>query len=319
MIAAQISDDARARRFALFTWAFLAYTVLVILWGAFVRATGSGAGCGDHWPLCNGEVLPRSPAVETLVELTHRITSGLSWLLAFVAVVWARRVHPRRSPVRRAAWMSLFFMTTEGLVGAALVLRQLVGQDASAERGFWMAAHLVNTFLLLGTMTLLSWTASGRPAPRLSPRIGALFGVALAAVLVVGISGAITALGDTLFPVSSLAEGIAQDLDPSAHLFIQLRVLHPILGLTAGAAVLFGIGWVFATRPTPLIRRLCVGVGGLFAAQVGLGFLNLALLAPVWLQIVHLLVADLIWIGLVLLAAATLVERPEAGLSEATP
>jgi heme A synthase len=196
-------------------------------------------------------------------------------------------------------------MTTEGLVGAALVLRQLVADDASAERGFWMAAHLVNTFLLLASMTLLAWQASGRREARLS-RKGMPIYLALFGVLLVGVSGAITALGDTLFPATTLSEGLAQDLDPSAHLFIQLRVFHPVLGLAAGAAVLFGIGYLYATRPSPTVRRLCLGVGAAFATQVGLGFLNVALLAPVWLQIIHLLFADLVWIGLVLLAAAGL-------------
>ncbi len=303
-----VVDDARTQRFSRFAWGLLAYTVVVILWGAFVRATGSGAGCGEHWPLCNGEVIPRSPAVETLVELTHRITSGLSWALAAVAVLWSRRVHPAGAPARRAAGWTLLFMTTEGLVGAALVLRALVAENASAERGFWMAVHLVNTFLLLASMTLLAWQASGRRRVHVMRRGWPIYG-ALLAVIFVGVSGAITALGDTLFPARSLSQGLAQDLAPSAHLFVQLRVFHPLIGLAAGAAVLFGVGYLYATRPSPSVRRLCVGIFLLFSLQVGLGFLNVALLAPVWLQIVHLLVADLVWISLVLLAAAGVRER----------
>ncbi|MFN8454080.1 MAG: COX15/CtaA family protein [Anaerolineae bacterium] len=68
-------------RFAKYVWTVLAYNLAVILWGAFVRASGSGAGCGSHWPLCNGEVIPRTPQMETLVEFTHRLTSGLALLL----------------------------------------------------------------------------------------------------------------------------------------------------------------------------------------------------------------------------------------------
>jgi heme A synthase len=151
-------------------------------------------------------------------------------------------------------------------------------------------------------MSLLAWQASGERRAHASRRAMPIY-LALLAVLLVGVSGAITALGDTLFPASSLSEGLAQDLDPSAHLFVQLRIFHPVLGLAAGAATLFGIGYLYATRPSATVRRLCLGVGVVFAAQVGLGFLNVALLAPVWLQIVHLLFADLVWIGLVLLAA----------------
>ncbi len=48
--------------FSRYAWGVLLWNVLVALWGAYVRATGSGAGCGSHWPTCNGEILPRAPA-----------------------------------------------------------------------------------------------------------------------------------------------------------------------------------------------------------------------------------------------------------------
>ena len=55
-----------------FAWFTVFYNVLVILWGALVRASGSGAGCGNHWPLCNGQVIPVSPGWHTVIEFTHR-------------------------------------------------------------------------------------------------------------------------------------------------------------------------------------------------------------------------------------------------------
>jgi heme A synthase len=301
-------SDATKQRYRTFAWGFLAYTVAVILWGAFVRATGSGAGCGDHWPLCNGVVLPRSPAVETMIELTHRVTSGLSWLLAFVGVVFARRAYPRGHRVRHGAGWTLVFMSTEGLVGAALVLRQMVAENASHERGFWMAAHLLNTFLLLAVMTLTAFFASGGSAPR--PRRAGpalpLVAAALVGVLFLGMSGAITALGDTLFPASSLAEGLADDLAPGAHLFVRLRVFHPLIGLAVGAVLLVTAGYLAGTHAERSVRVLAGVVVALFVSQVGLGFLNVALLAPVWLQLLHLFFADAIWIALVLLGARVL-------------
>src|SRR5215467_12703113 len=68
----------RPGRVSAFAWGVLAYNVAVIAWGAFVRASGSGAGCGRHWPLCNGEVVPRPTSVATVIEATHRATSGLA-------------------------------------------------------------------------------------------------------------------------------------------------------------------------------------------------------------------------------------------------
>src|ERR1044071_4013704 len=118
-------------RFARYAWGVLAYNVAVVLWGAYVRATGSGAGCGNHWPLCNGEVTPHSPAIATLIEFTHRATSGISLALVGLLVVWAFRAYPRRHRVRLGAALSLVFLLTEALIGAALVLLEHVAKNTS--------------------------------------------------------------------------------------------------------------------------------------------------------------------------------------------
>ncbi|HEX9001707.1 MAG TPA: COX15/CtaA family protein, partial [Blastocatellia bacterium] len=83
-------------RFAKFAWLVVAYNLMVIVWGAYVRASKSGDGCGSHWPLCNGEVIPLAPTVKTLVEFSHRLSSGLALLLTVVLVVWAFRAFARR-------------------------------------------------------------------------------------------------------------------------------------------------------------------------------------------------------------------------------
>jgi len=288
-------------RYTTAAWAFLGYTVLVVLWGALVRATLSGDGCGDHWPLCNGEVLPVEPSSKTLIELTHRVTSGLAWIGALAFLVVSRRRFPVGHAARRGAFWGFFFMTTEALVGAGLVIFRMVAANPDHARGYWTIAHLCNTFLLLAALTLHARWAS-KPGPlRLPGRDGALVGLGLAGVLVVGATGAIAALGDTLFPVSSLAEGFAQDLDPSSHLFLRLRVLHPIVAIGA-AAYLAILGGAFAAGGRA--KGPALAVAGLALVQVPLGFLNVALLAPVWLQLVHLLVADALWIALTLLGAS---------------
>src|SRR5664279_4937818 len=110
--------------FARFAWGVVAYNLAVVLWGAFVRATGSGAGCGNHWPLCNGTATPHSASAATIIEFTHRVTSGLDLALVALLVVWAFRRFPRQHPVRLGATLSALFLITEALVGAALVLLQ---------------------------------------------------------------------------------------------------------------------------------------------------------------------------------------------------
>ena len=299
--------QARFRRLAAIT---LAATLAVILWGAFVRASGSGAGCGSHWPMCNGEVIPRGRGAATLIEFTHRATSGVAFLLVALQLVWARRAFPAGHPVRGGAAWSMFFMVTEAAIGAGLVLFEYVAQNASMARAAWMSAHLINTFLLVAAMTCTLWWASGGPAVRLRGQ-GAtlpLLAAALLGTLAVGVTGAIAALGDTLFAAPSLREGLAQDLSPGAHLLVQLRVIHPILAALVAAYLLVARTVVAARRPSPAARRLSTALGALVAAQIAAGLVNFALLAPVWMQLVHLLLADLLWMALVTLATAALGE-----------
>ena len=309
-------------RFAIYAWGVLAYNILVILWGAYVRATGSGAGCGSHWPLCNGEVLPRAAQIETMIEFAHRLTSGLALLLVIGLLVWAWRGYERGSTVRFGAMLSMFFIVTEALVGAGLVLFEWVAQDASSGRVVSMAVHLVNTFFLLAALALTAWWASGGEPVQLRGRGLALwaFGLGFLSILVLGVSGAITALGDTLFPSSSLLEGVRQDFSPTAHFLLRLRVWHPVIAILTGFYLSFVSGLIAMLRAERRTRRLAGFMIGLFAAQLIAGLVNLVLLAPVWMQIVHLLLADLVWITLVLFAAVTFARQPagQASFTDAT-
>lgn len=293
-------------RFVRYAWGVLAYNVAVVLWGAYVRASGSGAGCGNHWPLCNGGVTPHSPSIQTVIEFTHRASSGVDLLLVSVLVYWAFRAFPRGHLVRRGAVLSAVFLVTEALLGASLVLLHHVANNASMSRVYSLSLHLANTLTLLACLALTAWWAGGHPPVR--PR-GRVLWIAVATMLTVvaaGITGAIAALGDTLFPAPTLAAGLAQDFDPAANAILRLRGLHPALATLAGACVLLYA--IARTAGNPRVKRLAYGVALAVAAQFGAGVLNLVLLAPMWLQIVHLLLADLVWIALVLLCAS-----PEAG------
>ncbi len=303
--------------FRRYSWGVLALVVGVIAWGAYVRATGSGAGCGQHWPTCQGTLIPRSPTAKTLVELSHRLSSGLAFLAVAALVLISRRSAVPGSPARRAAGFAMGFMVAEALLGAGLVLFKLVADNASLARAAAMSLHLVNTFLLLGALALTAHFASGGAPVRLrgqGPAGPTLLG-ALAAVCLLGISGAVTALGDTLFPAASLAAGIDQDLSPVAHLFVRLRLLHPVLSLLVGACLVAMVALLARWRPDPAVRARAAAVKALFICQLAVGAVNLALLAPVWLQLVHLALADLVWISLVLLAAASLAQAPETAIS----
>ena len=282
---------------ASFVWLLTGYTVVVILWGAFVRATGSGAGCGSHWPLCNGEVIPRSPGVETLIELGHRLSSGLLGILVVALVVMAFRAYPRGHRVRKGTLWTLFFVVTESLLGAGLVTFEWVAANDSEERVYVMAFHLFNTFLLLAAMTLTAWFTKGGASLELRGRASMLAAAVLLGVMVVGSSGAVTALGDTLV----LREGVQPEDSPVVARLVASRVYHPTIAVVMFVLVAF-VERTDRTYGRPLML--------LFLVQLALGAVNVYLEAPVWMQLVHLGVADVIWILLVLLVATTLSAMP---------
>ncbi len=286
------------KKFRSYVGFVLGVTLLVIVWGAFVRASGSGAGCGEHWPLCNGQVLQRSPTWSTVIELTHRMTSGLSLLLVVGVVVAACRVFRPGAPARRFAWLTLFFMLTEAAVGAGLVLLRLVADDSSALRAVVLGVHLVNTLFLLGAMTATALAARAGPGFLLWRREDrARAWVLFSLLLVVGVAGAITALGDTLFPAGTLAAGLAADADPLSHFLVRLRVIHPVLALLTLVFAFFT--WLRLEPRNPGAARAGHEFVALLGIQTLIGLLNIWLLAPVAMQLVHLLVADLIWIAAV--------------------
>ena len=293
-------------RFAKFAWFVLIWNVITALWGAFVRATGSGAGCGSHWPLCNGQVVPQAEQVATLVEFSHRIMSGIAMIGVLVLLIWAFRAYPKGHPVRFGAVASAVFIILEALVGAALVLFGWVVDDASKERALVVSIHLVNTFLLLASLAVVAWWASNKRPIALQAHRWLVWGLraGLLLVLLIGVSGAITALGDTLFPVNSVAEGLQQDFDKSASFLVRLRFWHPILSILTGVYLLFLTRLLNAEHADPTVTRLSRLVAIFVIAQLAVGFVNVMLLAPVWMQVVHLLMADLVWLSLVLLSAS---------------
>lgn len=293
-----------SNRFSTYTWAVLGLNILVILWGAFVRATGSGAGCGAHWPTCDGQVMPRPESMEMLIELSHRLSSGVALLAVIGLLVWAWRAWPAGHPVRQGAAASMILIIVEALVGAALVLFEWVAHDTSLARPFVVAIHLINTFLLLGAITFTGWWASGGAATRWrgQGRLGWALGIAAFGLIILGASGAVTALGDTLV----LAAGLRPEDSPLVAQLVELRIYHPLLAFGTGGLVWLAWRFAHANRPTPQLSRTGWSLLVVFVLQLVLGGLNVALKAPVWLQLVHLLMADTIWILFIFLAAQAL-------------
>lgn len=274
----------------------LAWSLAVIVWGAYVRASGSGAGCGDHWPNCNGELIPRSPTMQTLVEYTHRTTSGLALLSVIVLAIWALIAHPSGHAVRRTAAWSLLLMITEALLGALLVKLELVANNATANRAVAMSVHLVNTFLLIASMALCAFRAwTGDARLRWAP--GAWVNMlSLVGVVVLGMTGAVAALGDTLAQQAVF--------NPFVALLIQLRIIHPFTALAVTALVLFAAGRAFTVA-----KPWAIGLMTAVVVQLAVGLTNVILQVPIGIQLVHLLLADAVWL-LTVICTASVISAP---------
>jgi heme a synthase len=297
-----------------FSWAVLAYFIAVILWGTLVRATGAGAGCGNHWPLCNGTMLQHSASTNTLIEFTHRITSGISFFSAVGLLVWTFAGTVRGHLARAAAVAAVAFTLVEAILGAFLVKLGLTAQSQSPLRPAYLALHLTNTLLLLAALTLTAHLLGRtrgylRGAVRLVAPFGAI--AAVVVVLIVGVTGSLAALGDTLFPATSLGSALVQDFSATSGWLVRWRWTHPTVAFIASIFLIWLL--VRAAQRTAHWdnRGLSALVLLLLAAQYVLGVLDVVLLAPLWLQVAHLLGADVLWAALVVLTARLTLQPAE--------
>ena len=306
----KVSTPVLAWTAALATWA-------LIIQGAVVRATGSGAGCGSHWPTCNGAVVPLSPSTETLIEFSHRLLSLL--ILAFGAWLLVRAFRSRKD--NPGLWVfsfaAFFFLLTEALLGAATVLFGLTGDNTTVARGLMVSAHLVNSLLLVGALTgAVVYAKEGRGLWPLRVReqglLSTVLGVGIVGMLVLMFSGGIAAMGDTMFPASSLREGIAQDFHPEAHPLIRLRILHPLIAITVGIYLFLSLGLSWLLKPVGAAKRIAQTLFGVYVAQLVIGSANLAFLAPIPLQLLHLTTATLAFALLAALSVYALGEPVSA-------
>jgi cytochrome c oxidase assembly protein subunit 15 len=313
MVTTEATTRKTSQTLVRFAWAVVAYNVLVILWGAVVRATGSGAGCGNHWPLCNGQVIPLSPRVDTVIEFTHRCMTGGSIFVVIGLLVWTFRGTIKGQAARMFAVASIVLLANEAFLGALLVKLGYVTGNQSMGRVVVLSIHLSNTLLLLAALTLTArllgtgqmWGELGAGGAK---KVWAFLG--LAATLVVGVSGSLAALGDTLFPASSLRAAFAQDFAAGSPWLLRLRGVHPVSAVVAAVFVF----WLMSQARRTGAGRLAGVVLALLAFQFALGLADVLLLAPVWMQILHLLGADLYWIALVTLAAVVIWPRTNTTL-----
>lgn len=292
----------------------MVYLLAVVVYGAFVRSTGSGAGCGDHWPLCNGEMIPHSPGVKTMIEYGHRIMSALVFPLFayfYFLVKKEEKEHIQKNQksdplLTKLSKSLLAFILIEALIGAVIVLIGHVADSKAQLRAISMSIHLLNTFALMANATLITYQVKYRDLELKWQQFGSSSDkgvrfIALFCLLMLGVSGAVTALGDTVFPVVQHGQALMESMDASSHLFVKLRIYHPFMAVILGIFVFFLVHSILK-HSQQRFGKLHKSFSHLIFLQFLIGYMNVRWFAPVWLQLIHLLIAELLWMALVVIA-----------------
>ncbi len=309
-----MASETKQVGFTRYAWTVLGVNIVVILWGVFLRASKSGDGCGQHWLTCNGEMLPSAPQLKTVIEYSHRVSSAIAFFAVLGLVIWAFRKFAKGSPVRKTAALAFVFMITEALVGAGLVLTGNTAENLTAARPFWMAGHLVNTFILLAFLTLTAWyPSSGRQISFAVPgRHRLILSIGVIGIFLVGITGSIAALSSMIFPSGTLAEGLASDFSATSNFLLRIRPLHPFISVMTAVYLIFASGWLKRESiDDSQVKRWSGVLSIVLLVQLGFGTATLLTLAPIVMQLGHLFLADAVWISYIMLAAGFLSSRSD--------
>ena len=314
----KMETETKLGKLAKYAWFVLIYNLIVILWGVFLRASLSGDGCGEHWLTCGGEFIPSAPQLKTQIEYFHRVTTSLAGVTVIILLIsaivkWSKNKSSQNKLILRMSIASLLFIIIEGIIGGLLVLTGNTAANWTPTRPFWMAAHLVNTFTLIAVLSLTAWFAGGGKS--FSPlkarrRILILLTLATVGIFIAGMSGSIAALSSMLFPSSTLSEGIAKDFSASSHYLLRLRVFHPILSIITGVFLIFLAGWCRKQAQGSFsVKRWSNVLTFIVLLQFASGAVTLLMLAPIAMQLIHLFLADMVWISFVLMSAGFLAEQ----------
>jgi len=315
--------------YANFTLFVLCFCLFIILWGAWVRISHSGDGCGLSWPSCDGQyIITHQATKKTWIEWTHRFTSGLFGLFVLALLIKALFYLPSKHPARKSALLVFIFTVTEALIGARLVLKGLTGSNTSIARLLTMNLHMLNSILLTGSLfrhwqflkgQCISFKSiylnkKNNIENLLFPKYKHLI-CFIIAFFIISLLGSLSSLSASLFPSSSLSEGLLLDFDPGSHWLIRLRLLHPVLAISFSMSfLLYYIQWKNLQNKKIINEKqitknnfykdIIININSsfnllficVFLAMVS-GLLNLLLLSPTFLKLTHLLILHLLVIS----------------------
>jgi len=276
-------------RLLFYTKLGLVLSVLSILAGAFVRATGSGDGCGATWPTCKGRIIPSLSDTSEIIEFSHRGISGILLIVTLYIFVNSRKLE-KGSIARRASNYLTFFVLFEALIGAVIVIFEWVGLNSSFPRIVAVPIHLVNTFGLLASYVILFKILENKldSIKNLWDRNFIIISILF---LLTGATGSITALADVLYPSASFIEGFLDDFDRTSEVLTRLRIFHPVVSTILSIALYI--------ESKQLQKRFDINTNFLkflIFAAVFLGVANVLSNIVLFLSIFHLALADLLWI-----------------------
>ena len=272
----------RYKLYLIFLWI---YSIAVIVWGAWVRISKSGDGCGTSWPLCNNTIVPDLQDTNAMIELTHRVSTGLYGIFVVLLIIWTFKLFPKKHILRKVALFILSLTILEALIGAKLVLLGLVGDNTGWSRILVMSIHQVTSILLTGSIARAYYlTALDKINFSWLVEIGKII------MLLIVATGGVAALSNTVFPSSSIMDGLMSDLDPTSHILLKLRVIHPILALSLTLAMMIILIKLHKYNPKYAKElALC------FSIAIVVGIITLITLSPIYMKLIHLVIAHFVW------------------------
>lgn len=281
-----------------YAWVLVYYTLFVIVWGAWVRISHSGDGCGNSWPLCDGALFPKEAETKTWIEYFHRLTSGFYGIVVMHLFYLTRKYFPPASQQRTWGLATLILMLIEAGLGAALVLKGLVGENATVFRLIVMTLHQVNSLLLVGSTVGLALVTAKPAIFQVDWKKLFLHRGLLLVFILIPATGAWAALSNTLFPSTDLIQGLTDDLSPNSPWILKLRFFHP----TIAASLCIYWSYFFWNKSEDTedleAKKSSQFLAVFFVVALVFGMLTLLNLSPVWMKLVHLTLAQLLWIAL---------------------
>jgi heme A synthase len=284
-------------------------TVGLITFGALVRVTDSGLGCGNSWPLCNGTVIPPLDNLTAWVEWSHRLIAILIGLLGIGMLVLAVRGYQKNNrAVVTITFIAAGLFAFQSGLGALVVIFDLPPTVVTL--------HLASAMLLLATLLLSVIFAWHRPPPVQTSRdnVTTLAYVTMALSLLIILTGALVrGSGATLAcPDYPLCNGEVLPFGQGALETVHMMHRFAVVGL--GLMLIMLVWYVYRGGRSALLRRLSLLALVLYFSQAIVGaFFVLSSASPIW-GVAHVGLASSVWALLVAICAIdTLNSRQPVG------